>query len=101
MCGRKKLQLVAHQVRQMNKECSKVELKLNILREQLHEMQEDMVANMFNSTLIDQEKAILKDLEKWKQLHEVQEDMVANMFLTQHLLTRRKLFYKTWKNGRQ
>ncbi|PHU17007.1 hypothetical protein BC332_12702 [Capsicum chinense] len=75
MCGRKKLQLVAHQARQMNKECSKVELKLNMLREQLHEMQEDMVANMFNSTLIDQEKAILKDLEKWKQLLEL--DRVA------------------------
>lgn len=55
---------MAHQARQMNKECSKIELKLNMLREQLLEVQEDMTTNMFNSMLISKEKVILQDLEK-------------------------------------
>lgn len=50
--------IVVHKSGQLNKEFPKIELKLNMLRDLLHDVQEDMTTNLFNTVLIALKKAI-------------------------------------------
>lgn len=65
-----KLQRIAQQAKHIHKEYSSVETKLIQLREKLQNIQEKMICDLFNQHLIEEEREILKLIEKWEEVHE-------------------------------
>lgn len=53
----RKSQFLSQKAGQWKKKFSTIELRLNVLRDQQHDVQEDMTTDLFNPVLITQEKA--------------------------------------------
>lgn len=65
-----KLQRIAHEAQQIQKEYSSVDKKLLHFRERLQEIQASMITDLFNQQQIEDDREMLKMIENWEGVHE-------------------------------
>ncbi|XP_019260707.1 PREDICTED: uncharacterized protein LOC109238677 [Nicotiana attenuata] len=65
-----KLKLVEAETKQLNKEYSSLEGRIMNLKHKLGEIQDKLAEDLFNGSLINEEKEILIEMEKWGTIHE-------------------------------
>ncbi|XP_019259821.1 PREDICTED: uncharacterized protein LOC109237880 [Nicotiana attenuata] len=65
-----KLKLVEAETKQLNKEYSSLEGRIMNLKQKLGEIQDKLAQDLFNSSLINEEKEILVEMDKWGTIHE-------------------------------
>ncbi|XP_019235172.1 PREDICTED: uncharacterized protein LOC109215545 [Nicotiana attenuata] len=66
----RKLKLLEQQTRGIQRRYSSVEEKLKQMKEELKRIQQKLNENLLNPQLIEQEKEILRQMEKWDAVHE-------------------------------
>lgn len=66
----RKLHILAHQSRHLQRNYSSIEKKLGEHRARLKEVQDVMTTNLFYQPLIEEEKGLLQLIEKWEGVYE-------------------------------
>ncbi|XP_059291376.1 uncharacterized protein LOC132044854 [Lycium ferocissimum] len=64
-----KLHKIAHQLGQLQKEYSSIEKRLNQFRGRLHEIQDAFPTDLFNQSLITEERELIQVIEKWEAMN--------------------------------